>query len=143
MCLAASFIGGGLILENEGLGFGVKGFRVLGLGFIYTLIGINRSAGSVTPPPPPPILGFLSSPRMSVISGIPVAIGGTDLNPAVFYGDWVITISDELTKSLALEDFASYSGSGRLLKKNDPTKYFCKGDHLMANPQEPAWAFRA
>ena len=31
---------------------------------------------------------------MSVFSGIPVAIGGTDLNPAVFYGDWVIAISD-------------------------------------------------
>ena len=37
---------------------------------------------------------------MSVFSGIPVAIGGTDLNPAVFYGDWVIAISDALAASL-------------------------------------------
>ena len=73
----------------------------------------------------------------SVFSGIPVAIGGTDLNPAVFYGDWVITISNELARSLALEGSESYSNAGgRLLKKDDPTKYFCKGDHLMAFPQE-------
>ncbi|CAE7247852.1 unnamed protein product, partial [Symbiodinium sp. CCMP2456] len=73
----------------------------------------------------------------SVFSGIPVAIGGTDLNPAVFYGDWVITISNELARSLALEGSEIYSSSGgRLLKKDDPTKYFCKGDHLLAFPQE-------
>ena len=79
---------------------------------------------------------FIGGGLMSVFSGIPVAIGGTDLNPAVFYGDWVITISSELTRSLALEDFEGYSSSSRRLKKSDPTKYFCKGDHLMANPQE-------
>ena len=73
----------------------------------------------------------------SVFSGIPVAIGGTDLNPAVFYGDWVITISNELARSLALEGSEIYSSSGgRRLKKEDPTKYFCKGDHLLAFPQE-------
>ncbi|CAE7368516.1 unnamed protein product [Symbiodinium microadriaticum] len=80
---------------------------------------------------------FIGGGLMSVFSGIPVAIGGTDLNPAVFYGDWVITISDDLTRQLGLEDSASYTdSSGRLLKKEDPTKYFCRGDHLLAYPQE-------
>ena len=31
---------------------------------------------------------------MSICSGIPIAIGGTDLNPAVFYGDFVVAIAN-------------------------------------------------
>ena len=32
---------------------------------------------------------------MSIFSGIPIAIGGTDLNPAVFYGDFVVAIAED------------------------------------------------
>ena len=37
---------------------------------------------------------------MSIFSGIPIAIGGTDLNPAVFYGDFVVAIAEEWGRDL-------------------------------------------
>lgn len=79
------------------------------------------------------VAAFVAGGLMSICSGIPVAIGGTDLNPAVFYGDFVIAIATELSKQLQLDgyDYADWEGSsGRRLAKVDKTKYFCKGGHL-------------
>ena len=45
---------------------------------------------------------FVSGGLMSLVSGIPVAIGGTDLNPAVFYGDFVVAIAAAIAEDLGL-----------------------------------------
>ncbi|CAJ1384837.1 unnamed protein product [Effrenium voratum] len=82
------------------------------------------------------VAAFVSGMLMSIFSGIPVAIGGTDLNPAVFYGLFVEVIGQELTNQLGLANTASASytttPAGRLLAKSDDSKYFCTGSHQVA-----------
>ncbi|CAK9096002.1 Uncharacterized protein C24H6.11c [Durusdinium trenchii] len=87
---------------------------------------LERSLDQLSHHPNAPGLmaAFVAGGLMSICSGIPVAIGGTDLNPAVFYGDFVIAIATGY-------DYADWEGSsGRRLAKVDKTKYFCKGGHL-------------
>jgi len=80
---------------------------------------------------------FVSGGLMSICSGIPIAIGGTDLNPAVFYGDFVVAIANAISADLGLDDYSydDYSG-GRRLAKQDKTKYFCKGTHKSLHQSE-------
>ncbi|CAL1139877.1 unnamed protein product, partial [Cladocopium goreaui] len=80
---------------------------------------------------------FVSGGLMSICSGIPIAIGGTDLNPAVFYGDFVVAIANAISADLGLDDYSydDYSG-GRRLAKKDKTKYFCKGTHKSLHQSE-------
>eukprot|EP00435_Cladocopium_sp_Y103_P037621 s3103_g10.t1 len=85
----------------------------------------------------PTTAAFVSGGLMSIFSGIPIAIGGTDLNPAVFYGDFVVAIANAISTDLGLDDYSfdDYSG-GRRLAKLDKTKYFCKGTHKSLHQSE-------
>ena len=54
---------------------------------------------------------FVSGGLMSIFSGIPIAIGGTDLNPAVFYGDFVVAIAEDRGRELC-SGFCSLEAGG-------------------------------
>eukprot|EP00930_Biecheleria_cincta_P041895 TRINITY_DN28797_c0_g1_i1.p1 TRINITY_DN28797_c0_g1~~TRINITY_DN28797_c0_g1_i1.p1 ORF type:complete len:1451 (+),score=263.61 TRINITY_DN28797_c0_g1_i1:127-4353(+) len=82
---------------------------------------------------------------LSCFSGIPVAIGGPDLNPVVFLAGFVETIGEQIAKEIGL----SYpsSGSRRLHDCGisngvrclaAATTEFCTGYHLASHPAECA-----
>ena len=69
------------------------------LNFTFSHLPIANRPNKLFPlkgPLHPPTLraAFVSGGLMSICSGIPIAIGGTDLNPAVFYGDFVVAIAN-------------------------------------------------
>jgi len=73
------------------------------------------------------ISGFL----LARFSGVPVAIGGPDLNPVVFIGIFVDTLAEEIATQSNLEypEERRLRGIGRLLAGGSTTE-FCTGDHL-------------
>mmetsp|Transcript_85513 Transcript_85513/g.151322 ORF Transcript_85513/g.151322 Transcript_85513/m.151322 type:complete len:1357 (-) Transcript_85513:177-4247(-) len=70
---------------------------------------------------------FVGGGLMAMLSGIPIAIGGSDLNPAVFYGTFVDVIAADLSSQLELE--SSYE-EHQLSASTASADEFCVGQHL-------------
>lgn len=81
---------------------------------------------------------FIMGSLLAGLSRIPVAIGGTDLNPVVFLGDFVTVMAREIAGSLGLEypksDYRRLDEGGALERLLGPssgsTPEFCVGRHL-------------
>jgi MFS superfamily sulfate permease-like transporter/CRP-like cAMP-binding protein/Ca2+-binding EF-hand superfamily protein len=67
---------------------------------------------------------FFTGTMLAFRSEIPVAIGGTDLNPVVFLGGFVVTIAEKLKEDLDIPDPADWKGFGA-----KDGAVLCQGDH--------------
>eukprot|EP00929_Paragymnodinium_shiwhaense_P117322 TRINITY_DN8778_c0_g3_i2.p1 TRINITY_DN8778_c0_g3~~TRINITY_DN8778_c0_g3_i2.p1 ORF type:complete len:1471 (-),score=381.96 TRINITY_DN8778_c0_g3_i2:350-4762(-) len=72
------------------------------------------------------ISGFVLGAIMSLLSNVPIAVGGPDMNAVIFVGDFVHNICVYIAEDLGLQ-YPDGPGNG---------VYFCEKEHLYAYPDE-------